>query len=158
MQVTTLPLPSLAALLVVAGCSSAPLKLPDDNLERTGRMAAYSRDFPNTPYDLVYIPSRGGASNSITLATLRSGVGSANSRKLGALLRESTAKSARVVVTGPDDELTAETLLDALGRLEGRRLDGFHIAYVGAPGYKDILQAAVSPTGAAFAYVRHPRP
>jgi hypothetical protein len=155
-MITRLPL--LTTLMVVVGCSSAPLTLPDDNAERTSRMAAYSREFPHTPYEFVYVPSKGGASNSVTLATIRSGVGSANSRKLALLLRESQAGEARVAVTSPDDELAAETLLDALGRLDGKRLEGFHISFIGASGYEEKLRPAVLRTGATFAYVRHSGP
>ena len=95
-------------------------------------------------------------SNSITLAELRSGLGSANSKRLASLLRDASDQTARVAITGPDDELAAETLLDALGRLDGKRLDGFHLVYIGAPGYEEKLKATVTKTGATFAYVRHP--
>jgi hypothetical protein len=71
------------------------------------------------------------------------------------MLRASAGQSARVAVTGPDDELAAETLFDALARLEGKRLDGFHLAHTGRHGYEEKLQVAVARAGAQFAYVLH---
>lgn len=143
------------ACALMAGCSSAPLTLPNDDYERTVRLTAFRQKHAD-PYDLVYVPSRGGASNSITLGALRSGAGTGNSRALGEMLRNAQGRKACLVVTSPDNELGAETLLDALGRLEGKRLDGVQVGYIGSPAYEEKLRKATTGAGGIFLFAQYP--
>ena len=146
----------LLALLSSCVCLADPLKLPDDNAERTARIASYHRDFPSARFALVYVPSKGLGSDAFALASIRSGAGSSNTRELSKQIAGLAGSPRRVAVTGANDQLAAETLLFILGALQPSQVANLNLAYIGAPGYESQLRAAGEKLGIEIAYVLHP--
>ena len=142
------------ALTALTGCARAPT-FEEGLFDRDARVSRYRVKYSN-PYDLVYIRSKGEATNVVVLTFIRSGVGTGNSWMLGDILKDRSGREASLLVTGADNALTAETLLDALGRLGGKRLDGAELVYIGSPAYEAKLRAAVNATGATFIFVQFP--
>ena len=147
---------TLLALLSSFACLADPLKLPDDNAERTARIASYHRDFPSTRFALFYVPSKGQGSDALALAAIRTGAGSSNTRELSKQIAGLNGSPRRVAVTGPNDELAAETLLFVLGSLQPAQVANLNVAYIGAPGYESQLRVAGDKLGIEIAYVSHP--
>jgi hypothetical protein len=144
--------------LIFAGCAARHHHEPaggsndSDARHQEARIA-----FPGKTYYFAYVPSSKNFLEDRRQANaLKEGSGTPRSRELGDVLASSANGVVRMAVSGPNDTLTALTLLDALNRVKGARFNALEVAFVGGDAYAAEMKAAVESLGGTFIHIPYP--
>jgi hypothetical protein len=145
----------LAIAMFLAACSSTPSGPAGEASEQRARISAYHRVHPQASFTLAFVPSS-PFGNAASQALLGSRADTAASRQLSDQIRRDPPADILVVVTGPDDQLAANTLIDALSRIPPGAVEHVHVVYIGAPGNEVKLNSAVARVGIQIEYINYP--